>query len=173
MSLQKFYSPEHYVDRPEELYVTMRLAESHGREFNKELDDHAEAWFRLYYHGRKLDKRPPFDEDRCRLAGIEVIPYIVPDDSTPGLALIGLYDVELEPVEVDGRIEHPIALRADEPLLMHIDTHGGNFEYLSCGVAHDPSGRVMELSEEFSIHVARYMLAYYRSNGMSSSKNVM
>ena len=167
MSVQKFYSPEHYVERPDELEI--RLDEKCvdiAIDHDQELLDHAEGWFRLYYHARRLDKRPAFDDEHCHLNEIQIIPYARPDTLEPALALIGIYDMGQEPFELDGKTYYRTILGEDEPLLIHIDTHGGNFEYLSCGVAYDSNAREIQLSEDFSIHLAEIMLAYYKDNTM-------
>lgn len=160
------YTREWYVSRPDELDI--QLDEDSidiAIEYNEQLQKHSSEWFELYYRGRNLANRPPYDEEKCTLKGIQLYPYSTVGDKYPAVALIGIYDVELDPRFINGTVHHPIETRYDhDPVFLEIDTHGGNMDYLSCVVADLSQERkpyTFDLSEHFSIHMAEIMAEYY------------
>jgi hypothetical protein len=162
---ERNYSEEWYTPEPELLDIQLdedciEIAIEHS----DELMANASAWFSVYYEGRNLARRPPYDEETCRLKGLKLVPYSTPGDRQPAIVVIGTYDVDIPHSDPDrrGLGEMMRVTRYDhEPLFLHIETYGGNFDHFAFLLEQSESVRVLELSPEFSTHVAELMKDYY------------
>jgi hypothetical protein len=98
------------------------------------------------------------------LRTIEITPFSHIGDYAPAFALAGTFEIKQPVVNVDGETTILRFMKRDkQPVCLDIDTHSGNFEYLSVGIPDPDDGRVFELGESFSIHLAQIMLDYYRN----------